>query len=119
MDLKTSFRISSFCIYNVFMVYLYISLPNYTFRELKSDIISSWCKYDENPCFQLIRNIIWKERENRNSSDLSLDEFPGAKDYKEASSWRVEYDETIHPVAIIRNYKESSKDNDIVTNIFR
>jgi len=63
--------------------------------------------------------MIWNEKENRNKSGPLLDEFPGAKDFKKVKSWRVEYDENIHPVAINRNYNYNEKDNEIVRNILR
>ena len=119
MDSKMSLRISTFCIYNGLMLYLYISLPHYTLKELKSDIISSCCNYKENPCFRFIRSIIWNGKENRNKSGPLLDEFPSAKDFKEVKSWRVEYDENIHPVAINRNYNYNEKDSEIVMNMLR
>ena len=101
------------------MLYLYISLPQYTVKELKSDIISSWCNYNGKSSFQFIWSFTLDKKEKQNISDPFLDEFPSAKDLREVNSWRVEYDENIHPVAINRNYKYDFKEDDIVANILR
>ena len=116
MDSKMSLRITSFCLYNGIMVYLYISMPHYTLKELKADIITSWCNHSQRWSYQFLRKFVW---EKRNKSDSILDEFPGAIDFKEINSWRVEYDENIHPVAINKNYRSDIKDHDIVTNSLR
>ena len=93
-------------------------MPHYTLKELKTDIITSLCNHSQRSSLWSLRKFIWDQKERRNKSEPFLDEFPGAIDFKEIKSWRVEYDENIHPVAINKNYRNDVKEYDSVINTF-
>ena len=113
-------RIGGFCVYNSIMVYFHVWRPEYKLIELKQDILTTLNDCHKELYLPLIRRLISDfTRESTNkSADLSSD-FLNVNHSKEVKSWRVEYDENIHPVAINIPSKCDAKHSILVSSMMR
>ena len=120
MDSSLFFRITGFCVYNSIMIYLQVWRPHYTLVDLKEDISTSLLNYRHSVNIQLIPANTWYfEDDNESAIEYISNEFPRKSTEEEFSSWRVEYDDNIHPVAVNKREQPENTYTSLLTKLIR
>ena len=102
------------------MIYLQVWRPNYTIVELKEDVLTSLLNYRHSVNIHLLlRNTSYVENSNQSAMEYISSESPRKSPQEEFSSWRVEYDDNIHPVAFNKRKQQENRDTSLITNLIR